>query len=490
MEAKLSSLGYLMDRMGVSTAALARRLHVDASLVSKQRSGNRQLSGKSPYFQKVVEFFLEQDSSALISALRPLAPLELSEIEENTSILLHSLLSDRQFTVPKAYTTSSELLCTAEISLYNKGAGRREAFSVLLDQAEAMSQPGELLFIDTEQGLWLLEDEEYAKTWVQRVTALLDRGFHARIALHFTVETARFATFFRLCSPLIFHRNARWFCHQYYDENIYWFSFFILEHAMSIVGMSMGKEPITTTVFTDTYSILQHKSVVEMVIGSCTPMFQDYTPTQGAELVQMLAPRNPSIQTLYSFLPAPAFVAVDSALFNEILKDNQIRGSAALRCQKANALLREAMEAQLQREDGYFIQILQIAEMTRRANEGFVSTSLSLLSGKPVKISPRQYSMGLKELLSRLKQHHRFRVLLCTEQDRIHLPVMNCWCRGASWLVQMDQKGFRLCENPTMVSAATVALEQGWRRIPPDRKDKEAVINTLEGLITALEKAM
>ena len=43
-ERKLSTLGYLMDRLGLSTAALARRLHVDASLVSKWRSGSRRLS--------------------------------------------------------------------------------------------------------------------------------------------------------------------------------------------------------------------------------------------------------------------------------------------------------------------------------------------------------------------------------------------------------------------------------------------------------------
>ena len=51
-ERKLSTLGYLMDRLGLSTAALARRLHVDASLVSKWRSGSRRLSAKSsaPWF--------------------------------------------------------------------------------------------------------------------------------------------------------------------------------------------------------------------------------------------------------------------------------------------------------------------------------------------------------------------------------------------------------------------------------------------------------
>ena len=48
-ERKLSTLGYLMDRLGLPTAALARQLHVDPSLVSKWRSGTRRLSTNLQY---------------------------------------------------------------------------------------------------------------------------------------------------------------------------------------------------------------------------------------------------------------------------------------------------------------------------------------------------------------------------------------------------------------------------------------------------------
>ena len=68
-ERKLSTLGYLMDRLGLSTAALARRLHVDASLVSKWRSGSRRLSAKSVYFDEVCRMLLEQNPMALTDAL-------------------------------------------------------------------------------------------------------------------------------------------------------------------------------------------------------------------------------------------------------------------------------------------------------------------------------------------------------------------------------------------------------------------------------------
>ena len=75
-ERKLSTLGYLMDRLGLSTASLARRLHVDASLVSKWRSGSRRLSAKSVYFKEVCSMLLEQNPMALADALRSLVPLE------------------------------------------------------------------------------------------------------------------------------------------------------------------------------------------------------------------------------------------------------------------------------------------------------------------------------------------------------------------------------------------------------------------------------
>ena len=127
-EKKLSTLGYLMDRLGLSTAGLARRLHVDASLVSKWRSGNRRLHVKSVYFEDICEMFLEQDRAALCDALRSLIPLEEAKAPMDTAILLRRVLTDRHFTVPRAFTlrteavsSSSHRLCSE--STYNISPG-------------------------------------------------------------------------------------------------------------------------------------------------------------------------------------------------------------------------------------------------------------------------------------------------------------------------------------------------------------------------------
>lgn len=136
-EKKLSTLGYLMDRLGLSTAGLARRLHVDASLVSKWRSGNRRLHVKSVYFEDICEMLLEQDRAALCDALRSLIPLEEAKAPMDTAILLRRVLTDRHFTVPRAFTLRTEAVCTAEIAVYTSTEGRRQAISDLLDVAEA-----------------------------------------------------------------------------------------------------------------------------------------------------------------------------------------------------------------------------------------------------------------------------------------------------------------------------------------------------------------
>ena len=116
-EKKLSTLGYLMDRLGLSTAGLARRLHVDASLVSKWRSGNRRLNVKSVYFEDICEMLLEQDRTALCDALRSLIPLEEEAAPMDEAVLLRRVLTDRHFTVPRAFTLRTEAVCTAEIAV-------------------------------------------------------------------------------------------------------------------------------------------------------------------------------------------------------------------------------------------------------------------------------------------------------------------------------------------------------------------------------------
>ena len=58
MEARnQSAFGYIMNYTNTPTVQMAQALHIDASLVSKWKTGARNLSAKSIYFADVVDFF-------------------------------------------------------------------------------------------------------------------------------------------------------------------------------------------------------------------------------------------------------------------------------------------------------------------------------------------------------------------------------------------------------------------------------------------------
>ena len=59
MEARnQSAFGYIMNYTNTPTVQMAQALHIDASLVSKWKTGARNLSAKSIYFADVVDFFI------------------------------------------------------------------------------------------------------------------------------------------------------------------------------------------------------------------------------------------------------------------------------------------------------------------------------------------------------------------------------------------------------------------------------------------------
>lgn len=57
----LSMIGFFIDSLHIKTVSMAAALHVDASLISKWKSGKRVLTDKSMYFDDVIAYFLEQN---------------------------------------------------------------------------------------------------------------------------------------------------------------------------------------------------------------------------------------------------------------------------------------------------------------------------------------------------------------------------------------------------------------------------------------------
>lgn len=470
----------LLARLGVPVTVLARHLHVDASLVSKWKSGRRRLSEHSGHFGPLLDFFLLEDeerASRVIEILKELNPLDALDTQGAIRARLQAfLLSRASLPLEPVFLEVSRAACVAKVLIYEGGEGRRDAISEVLDLAEAMPEPGRIIFIECEQYRWLLEDPDYVRRWQDRLYRLLERGFRATFVVHFTVYHEQFFHFFRFCSPLLFHRNVDWHYHEYYDAEVHWFSFFILEHARSVMGLSMGPGHCDTTVFSDARSIAQHKRVVEMVQASSRPLFRDFSQSRLLPSLGELLQSDRQDGPIFAFLPVPVFAATDPALLEEILSDNGVSTAMIRRCLRENRLLEEIFERRTSSDKVLSISIFQLEEMQRRMEEGgFESCSLTLMAGRPVRVNLDQYARGLEHVARTMTRNPGRQIVLASEEDHNQLPGLNCWCRGGAWMVQMDSWGIRFSREDVMVRAASAALEWCLRKIPPARKQQAMV---------------
>lgn len=479
----LSTLGYIMEHLNIQTVSMSRAIHVDASLVSKWKSGDRTLSNRSIYFDDIIDYILDQSTKTmdhhLKQALTELYPQEKIETTKELEQLLRQALSNHQ---ALSHSMQNQMLSvdtkTIPTLLFEESAGRRKAIANLLDYAEAMPTAGELTFIDSEEFFWLLEDPDFSKRFVKRMERLLHRGFHARFVIHYSPYKERFMRFFEACNVLIFHRNMDWYCYEYYDEAFLNLSFYILNHAVSLLGFSCNPTNCTTLVFTDTSVVLQHELLAKQVLTKCSPLFHTFDLAHIKDLLEDISHFRKK-GAMYSFLPAPVFIAVRESLLKEVLLANKVDEKNMEHCLSINRELRRVTLpyfSKMKTAMEPIIFLFQIEELVKRATaKHFTSRSLTLIAGKTIRILPHQYAQELRELADTLRRHTNIQMILVSKRDGISLPAINCWCKQHTWMVQMNKDGFRMSDELSIIHAASTTLEHCIRKVPPQRRDRESV---------------
>lgn len=479
----LSTLGYIMEHLNIQTVSMSRAIHVDASLVSKWKSGDRTLSKRSIYFDDIIDYLLDQSTQTmdqnLKEALTELYPHEKVETTQELEHLLRQALSDhRSLASATQHQMFSEHTKTIPTLLFEESNGRRKAIDNLLDYAEAMPTAGELTFIDSEEFFWLLEDPAFSKRFVTRMEGLLHRGFHAKFVIHYSPYKERFVRFFDACNILIFHRNIDWYCYEYYDETILNLSFYILNHAVSLLGFSCDPTNCTTLVFTDNSVVIQHELLANQIIQKCSPLFTTFDLAHIKDLLDDISHFRKK-GAMYSFLPAPVFIAVRESLLKEVLKENHVDEKSIENCLSINRDLRRVTLqyfAKMKTRMEPIIFLFQIEELVARASSNhFISRSLTLIVGKPIQILPHQYARELRQLADTLQRHNNIQMILVSKRDGISLPPINCWCKQHTWMVQMNKDGFRMSDELSIIHAASTTLERCIRKVPPQRRERESV---------------
>lgn len=489
-----SVLGHIMNELNIPTTSMAQALHVDTSLISKWRTGSRQLNKNSVYFDEVIDFILNNDGtsqSSIIRVLRDLFPHEKFSDEHSIEYHLRYALSNENLTqIAPTHQQIFGNVKTVPVIIFNENDGRREAVSKILDYADNIVEPAEIVFFDCEEFQWLCEDVNFSHRFVERLTRLLKKNFHATFIIHYSTSKENFRNFFNVCSSILFNSNVDWFYCQYYDDCIMNNSFIIINHAISMMCLSIDKINSNTMIFTDKNIVIQHEKMIKNTLDSYYPLFKSYQPFEVSTVIENI-PRFKSRDSFLAFLPVPAFIGVNPELLKEVLSINNIEDSVIDNILNLNYHFRKITGIhyfETSKRENNTILIFQLEKMLERVyKKSFVSNSLSICCDRKIIIQPKYYAMELRNLAEQLRSDDGLKIVLASEKDYVSLPSINCWCMKNSYMLQMTKKGFRVCDESIAVNVASDAIEQCICRIPPERKEKSSVINFLLELADDLD---
>ncbi|MEG0903834.1 MAG: hypothetical protein RSD97_05285 [Lachnospiraceae bacterium] len=467
---KLSNLGYLTRLLQISSTELSRYLHVDVSLVSKWKSGSRQLTAKSAYYDEVVAYLLDINFNLgdriLQNFFDSVYPDAVKATIDDVKLCMVRFLNDTYVEIPKSYRNESDALYTAEISIYGDNNGRRKAIDKLLNVASEQDRPGKLITIDCEQFEWLVETDAYAISWSNRLFELLESGFTFEIILHFSLYQENFVRLFLNCSKVLFHKNTTLYYHKYFDEDIYWFSFFCLEHTMSVMGLSMIKGQSHSTVFTDSYSVMQHQGIVEFVKGSCNPMFLECSANALLD-----KPSFHMTSLVYCNFHSPE-ILLNKELLLEVLKAAQISEKKKKQCLKFQECILNSSNTSIPttgKSGIIFFYSHRVIEENRKKAE-VECELLSFLMGQTIMMNHEQYESLIVSTKDLIIGHPNMLACFLNEEEDALVPSEYCFCANDKWLFTLNTGHAKLSAQSTLLDTAAVVFEQAWRRVPPTRK--------------------
>lgn len=488
---KLSAFGYIMNYLNIKTSMMAKYIHADSSLISKWKSGQRQIDERSVYFDDVISFIMEYDEknnyTTLKKVLNELYPDQNSSDDEIESMLRNALCADTE-PDPGIFFGNVK---TIPIAVFNGIEGQQKAVLQLFDVLDNTETVGNLTFVDTLAFKWIWNDQEFSRCFTERLLNLLNKGYRAVFVMRYSSSKENFRKFFDSCSSIIFNKNASWYYVQYYDEPIVGLSLTLYNHTLSMTGMFAKSLKMTTLVFKDRETVLNHYDIAGEFIDKSIPLFNRHEPFSLPETIldiQSLRIKN----DFYAFLPIPAIIATNAENIIDVLKENNVDESSEVYAKvlELNEFFRNHSGINNDRsilKKKYFI--FQIEKLIECAGKSYIgSNSLSLACGMEVKIKKEYFANELKMLSKILLENPDFNIALVSEKDNLLLSNMNCWCLEGSFLMQMRDDGFYICEESTIISTSFNAMERCIHRIPPERKDKEYVSKYLNELADEIMK--
>lgn len=295
-------LDFLMNLTKTTNSALSLYISLDASYVSRLRSGKRRPAQKVIFAEKMAAFFArrcteEYRRRALFDRMQ-ISPCSCDEAALS-GLILQWLVKEKgpMETVEEFLSGFSSIrpgvalpagrepdgaeipLPTAELSVYYGVEGKRRAVLYFLNEVLAQSKPQTLLLFSDEPTEWMTGDREFAAEWAVLMLRVLAKGNRIRIIHTVSRVLDEMLNAIAQWMPLYMSGNIEPYYYPKKRDGIFRRTLFIAPDTAAIISSSIGKmdDRAANILFRNKMAVESYAEEFRQYFSLCRPLMRIFT---------------------------------------------------------------------------------------------------------------------------------------------------------------------------------------------------------------------
>lgn len=437
-------LNLLMDITNTTNSALARYVILDASYISRLRSGKRQPPHNKEIISQMAAYFArncseEYQRKAVRDALAlNQFPKDVLALTNSINIWLLAEKDNSQELVSKflgnwSAMESSQPLETGpqgknmdfpqdETAIYYGVAGKRQAVIYSLSEVISLDKPQTLLLFSDEETSWMTGDPAFTKQWAVLMIQMIARGHRIKVIHTISRHLDEMLSAINMWMPLYMSGAVEPYYYPKKRDGVFARTLFIAPGRVALVSSSVGGETAdaANVLHRNPAAVAAYEQEFLHYLCLCQPLMLIFTEkNMDNALITLSEFEKESCNTLIK-TESLSLLTMPKELFTQIIEQS---GQDKEEFQKYYRIRTENFRRLLSTNS--LTEIIKLPE-PQDLFSGQVKIALSsMMAGGSISYTPRQYLFHLQNIVDHLKTFENYHVCLVqgSVEDRYSVYV-------------------------------------------------------------------
>ncbi len=424
-------LDFLMNVTKTPNSTLAHSVSLDASYISRLRSGKRLMPKDGRMIHGMAVFLARRatedyQKKALSDALK-IADLQGNSslpADEIASWLIHDDAGRKEqvgrflngfsgMTGRQAAARPSENCQPSfpdkSVSVYYGVEGKRMAAEYFLSEVAEQERPQTLLLFSDEGTAWMTEDPEFTRRWADLMLRVLSRGNRIKIIHTISRELDEMLNAISQWMPLYLSGSIEPYFYPKKRDGVFKRTLFVAPETAAVVSNSVGNQVsvAANVLYRDRNAVASFAGEFQQYLHLCRPLMRIFTSQEQEACYTTLAEFERAQADTLIKTESLSLLTMPEALFTQIFKRAGMdeSGKAAIHGMRRRVFLESLQVSR-------FTEIIHLPDV-EAVKDGAVKFSMSdMLGGEAVYYTTEEFAAHLEQALSLLATCENYHVYL------------------------------------------------------------------------------